>query len=173
MSLSDLAAVGSLVSGIAVLASLIFVGFQLWQNTQAVRAAASQAHAINFQQILTPVIEDGDVARLWRLGLGNIDSLTEDERVRFVILVSGLFRFYEAARLQWRYGQLHSEHWQNIETSVRDLASQPGIKAYWTIRRHWSSGEFRSWYESLPQTTTVHRLYEKPTETEQPTKTAP
>jgi anaerobic selenocysteine-containing dehydrogenase len=51
MSLTGLAAIGSFVSGIAVLASLIFVGFQLRQNTKAIRAEASQAHAQNWQQI--------------------------------------------------------------------------------------------------------------------------
>ena len=165
MSLSDLAAIGSFVSGFAVLASLIFVGVQLRQNTRAVRAASSQAHAINFQQILTPLIETADVARIWRLGLGNIDSLTDDERVRFVVLVGGVFRFFEASRLQWRHGQLDSEHWQNIDANVRDFSTQPGVREYWALRRHWASGEFRTWYESLPQTTATRDLYGKRTET--------
>jgi hypothetical protein len=45
MSLSDLAAIGSFVSGLAVLASLIFVGFQLRQNTQAVRRGVTGTYA--------------------------------------------------------------------------------------------------------------------------------
>ena len=171
MSLSDLAAIGSFVSGFAVLASLIFIGVQMRQNTQAVRAASSQAHAINFQHILTPLIETADVARIWRLGLGSIDSLTDDERVRFVVLVSGIFRFFEAARLQWRHGQLDSEHWQNIETNVRDFSTQPGVRVYWAMRRHWNSGEFRTWYESLPQPTAARDLYGKPAEIGKPVPT--
>src|SRR5476651_131803 len=101
MSLADLSSIGSFLSGVAVLASLIFVGFQLRQNTRAVRATASQAHASNLQQIVTPIVESGEVARLWRLGLSNFETLTDDERVRFVAYTSGLFRFYESARLQW------------------------------------------------------------------------
>ena len=150
MTLADLSSLGTFISGVAVLASLIFVGFQLRQNTQAVRATASQAHASNLQQIVTPVVENGEVARLWRLGLSDIESLTDDERVRFVAFTSGLFRFYESARLQWRHGQLDSEHWQNVALQAADFARQPGIKRFWEIRGHWHSREFQKWYESLP-----------------------
>ena len=104
MSLSDLAALGTLISGLAVLASLIFVGFQLKQNTAAVRAAASQSHSQNWQQITVPVVESGDFARIWRLGLDDIESLTNDERVRFYAFAGATLRFFEGARLQWRHG---------------------------------------------------------------------
>ena len=150
MTLADLSSLGSFISGIAVLASLIFVGFQLRQNTQAVRATASQAHASNLQQIVTLVVENGEVARLWRLGLLDIDSLTDDERVRFVAFLSGLFRFWESSRLQWRHGQLDNEHWENVAQQAIDFASQPGVKHFWEIRRHWHSAEFQKWYDLLP-----------------------
>jgi len=150
MNLSDLASIGSFVSGVAVLASLIFVGFQLRQNTQAVRAAASQAHSANWQQLIMTIIERADVARLMRLGLADINNLSDDDRVRFIALASGLFRFVEGARLQWRHGQLDKAHWQNAEINMIDFASQPGIRTYWALRRHWHSEEFQRWFEALP-----------------------
>ena len=160
MTLSDLASLGSFISGIAVLASLIFVGFQLRQNTQAVRATASQAHASNLQQIVTPIVENGEVARLWRLGLLDIKGLTDDERVRFVAFLSGLFRFWESSRLQWRHGQLDNEHWENVAQQAIDFASQPGVKHFWEIRRHWHSAEFQKWYASL-HGNMDHGIYER------------
>jgi hypothetical protein len=161
MSLSDLAAVGSFISGLAVLASLIFVGFQLKQNTEAVRAAASQAHSQNWQQITLPVVESGDFARVWRLGLDDVGCLTEDERVRFYAFAGAALRFFEGARLQWRHGQLDKEHWHNVEKTAIDFAATPGFKAYWAARRHWLSPEFQKWYESLSQER-AHNLYGKP-----------
>ncbi len=150
MSLSELSSIGSFVSGIGVLASLIFIGAQMLQNNRAIKAASSQAHAANFQQVLSVAIENGEVARLWRLGLADLSVLTDDERTRFLVLASSLFRFYEAARLQWRHGQLDKEHWENIIFQISDFGSQPGIRAYWTIRRDWHSTEFRQWFEALP-----------------------
>ena len=165
MTLSDLSSIGSFISGIAVLASLIFVGFQLRQNTQAVRATASQAHAANWQQIVEPVIENGDMARIWRAGLDDIDDLTDDERVRFIAHLSGCFRFFEGARLQWRHGQLDNEHWEYVETNVKEFIRLSGVKYYWAVRGHWHSKEFRQWLETLPQEVALHGLYELYTET--------
>lgn len=149
MSLSDLAAVGSFVSGIAVLASLIFVGFQLRQNTKAIRAEASQAHAQNWQQITMQIAGSADAARIWRLGLEDIGSLTDDERVQFYAFAGAMLRFFEGARLQWRHGQLDQEHWHNVENTATDFAAAPGFKAYWAARHHWLSPGFQAWYESL------------------------
>ena len=161
MSLSDLAAIGSFVSGIAVLGSLIFIGMQMRQNTQAMRAGASQANATTLQLILSDIIANADVARIWRQGLADLDSLEGDERVRMLMILGELFRYYEASRLQWRHGQLDIEHWQNVERQLRDIASQPGFRTFWKVRGHWHSDEFQKWFVSLNIRTSDHGLYEK------------
>lgn len=162
MSLSDLAALGSFISGVAVVATLIFLLLQTRQNTRAIRAAASQAHAANYQSLLASIIEDGEVARLWRVGLGDIEKLTDDEKARFIILSSGLFRFFEAARLQWRHGQLDAEHWYSIDTQIRDTIRNSGLQIYWSMRRHWHSPEFRAWVDTLPKENPERGIYETP-----------
>jgi len=45
MSLSDLAAIGSLISGVAVLISLIYLSQQIRQNTKHSRAIIQQGRA--------------------------------------------------------------------------------------------------------------------------------
>lgn len=162
MSLSDLAAIGSFVSGVAVVVTLIFLLLQMRQNTRAIRAAASQAHAANYQSLLASIIEDGELARLWRVGLGDIEKLNDDEKIRFISLSSGFFRFYDAARLQWRHGQLDAEHWYSIDTQIRDTIRNPGVQAYWSMRRHWHSPEFRGWVDSLPKDNLARGIYETP-----------
>lgn len=49
------------------------------------------------------VIESSDFARIWRLGLEDIDCLTDDERVRFYAFAGSTLRFFEGARVQWRH----------------------------------------------------------------------
>ena len=164
MTLSDLAALGSLISGIAVLVSLIFVAVQMRQNTLAVRAAASQAHAANFQQLLNPMIQDGDVARVWRTGFEQLSTLTDDERVRFFLILSGIFRFYEAAHHQWRDGQLDEGHWHQVHSQARDIIRYPGVQTYWKMRRHWHSREFCRWLDALPTGQAAGGLYDLPPE---------
>ena len=149
MSLEQAAFVSQIVSAVAVIASLIFVGFQLRQNTKSIKAATSQSHSAQYQQVISCIVMDGEVARLWRVGLNGLDGCNDDERVRFFGLVSILFRFYESSRTQWRHGQLDKEHWHTIEQQAISLRGQPGIETWWSSRRYWHSEDFRNWFENL------------------------
>jgi hypothetical protein len=149
MSLSDLAALGSFVSGIAVMVSLVFLGFQMRQNTKAVKASTSQAHSATYMETLAPLVNNAEMANVWRRGLDDFSSLSPDEEVRFLAFASSLFRYYDASRVQWRHGQLDNEHWHTITQQVVSLAHRPGIMAWWKLRRSWHSPDFQHWIESM------------------------
>ncbi len=151
MTLSELSDIGSLASGLGVIASLIFVGLQLRQNTKAVRAAASQAHVNTWHELSTAVIEHADFAQIWRLGLEDINALDANQRVRFYANASAIFRFVQGSWLQWRDGHLDDCHWEIAQSVVVLFASQPGMQSYWQMRRMNYSKAFRDWYEALPQ----------------------
>jgi hypothetical protein len=163
MTLQNWADLSQIIGAGAVVASLIFVGVQLRQNTKAVRAQTSQAHALGYQQIIAGIAENGEVANIWRRGLADHDSLNGDERARFLAFTSTLFRFYESSQVQMRRGMLDAEHWHTIEQQVSDLLTQPGIQAWWRLRRHWHSARFREWIETLPARTRAV-IYEEPQE---------
>ncbi len=162
MSLSDLSSIASIVSSVAVAITLLFLVFQMRQNTLAVKAAASQAYSTAYADLSNITVVNGDMARIWRLGNADMGQLNDDERVRYVSYLSTIFRFVESARLQWRHGQLDGEHWHALVSDFKDLTMQPGVKAYWALRRHWHTEEFRKWYELLPKSETVPALYGVP-----------
>jgi hypothetical protein len=159
MSLTDLASLGSFVSGVAVAVTLVFLVVQLRQNTRAVKGAASQAHSAAYQELSNIIVVNGDMARIWRVGNSDMAKLNDDERVRYIAYLSGIFRFMESARVQWQLGQLDREHWFELETEIKDFAMQPGVRSYWEIRRHWHAEEFRRFFDSLPKAGGVPNLY--------------
>lgn len=150
MSLEQASLVAEIISAIAIIGSLIFVGVQLRQATRAMRNSSSQAHSAVYSSVIAPIIENGEFAAIWRRGLADPTTLSDDEWVRVVACTSAQFRFFESSRVQWLKGQLDEEHWQNIEAQVRSFVTQPGIQAWWKVRRHWHSEAFREWIESLP-----------------------
>lgn len=150
MSLEHVFFLSQIVSAVAVVASLVFVGVQMRHAIEAVRGSASQAHSAIYYAINASIISNGELARIWRESLLDFDSQGPDAKVRFVALVSSIFRFYESSRAQWLRGQLDDEHWQMIERQAISFASQPGIKSWWKLRRQWHSAEFRTWFEALP-----------------------
>lgn len=149
MSLEQASLLAQIVSALAVVASLIFVGIQLRQATRAVRASTSQAHSALYHAIVVTIVENGEFARIWREALADFDSCSPDDRVRFVAQMSALFRYYESSRVQWLHGQLDPEHWFTIERQVMSLIPQPGTQSWWALRRHWHSDEFQRWFDSL------------------------
>ena len=151
MSLEQASFLAQIISAVAVVASLIFVGVQLGQANKVARAASSQAHSAMYHSLITSLINDDlGFATIWRKALADLDSLSEDELVRFFAFASAFFRFFEAARVQWLRGQLNDEHWHTIEQQAISLAVQPGIQSFWKVRRHWHCEAFRNWFEDLP-----------------------
>ena len=139
------------MSAIAVFASLIFVGVQIGHANKTARAASSQAHSAMYHSLIGSLINnDGGFATVWRKALTGLDNLTEDEEVRFFAFASALFRFFESSRVQWLRGQLDDEHWRSIEQQAMIASAQPGLKAFWGIRRNWHCDAFQQWFEALP-----------------------
>jgi hypothetical protein len=152
MSLEQLSFLAQIVSAVVVMASLLFVGFQLKHAAAAIRVSSSQMHSECYTDLAKCVIDNADFARIWRVGLAEPTALKEDEWVRFVAYVNALFRLYESSRLQWLNGRLDSEHWRTVEQQVADFWQMPGLQAAWKARGHGFSGEFRDWFDNyLPK----------------------
>jgi hypothetical protein len=151
MSLEQASFLAQILSAVAVFPSLVFVGVQLRRSNRTARATSSQAHSAMYHSLISSLINnDGGFATVWRKALVDLDSLTEDEEVRFFAFASALFRFFEASHVQWRRGQLDDEHWRSIEQQALIAAAQPGLRGFWAIRRNWHCEAFQLWFESLP-----------------------
>lgn len=151
MSLEQASFLAQILSAIAVFASLIFVGVQLRHANKTARATSSQAHSAMYHALITSLINnDLEFATIWRKALADLDTLSEDELVRFFAFASAMFRFFEASRVQWLRDQLDDEHWHTIEQQAISLAVQPGMQSFWAIRRHWHCAAFQEWFEALP-----------------------
>ena len=149
MTLEQASLVAQIVSAVAVIASLIFVGVQLRQASAAIRGASSEAHAALYTDLVHSIIDNADFARLWSVGLNDPKALLEDEWVRIVASSSALFRQYETSRVQWQKGRLDHEHWHTVEKQAANFRHMPGLKAAWKVRGHWYSPDFRDWFDSL------------------------
>ena len=149
MTLEQWSFVAQIISAVAVIASLIFVGFQLTRATAAIRASSSQAHSALYTDLVQSIIDNAEFARIWSLGLMKPDQLKEEEWVRFVAYASALFRLYESSRVQWLNGRLDAEHWHTIERQAADFGHLPGLQRAWKLRGNWYSEEFRDWFDGL------------------------
>ena len=132
MELQNIYFVSEIIAAFAVVASLIFVGVQLRQNTTAVRYDAGQRNASSFQTITMAVAANDDLLNAWRSG--NIKEETWDlEQSRLVFMLNAFLKVNEENYLQWLDGNLSDELWEAHRASmISGFVSQPAYEQYWS-----------------------------------------
>jgi hypothetical protein len=128
LPLQDLANIGEALGGLAVIASLIFLAFELRRTRAAFRDA-------QYKQEVQRVIDVGrqiaDNADVWLRGNRDYTSLAPEERVVFsTILYSQMVDFSEEWMLHQR-GVIDSELWQATNRNLRYYLSFPGAQQWW------------------------------------------
>ncbi len=102
-----------------VILSLIFVGYELRQNTAAVQAATLQALTDGAQQYLHLLASNPELAAI-RLKTRNSEELTDIEAERWRQLRRARWTRFQNAFSQFRRGTLDQEDWSYYEGFICD-----------------------------------------------------
>jgi hypothetical protein len=132
MSLEDLGNIGEFVAAVAVVISLIYLAFQIRQNTRSVRASThhATAHAAYGTQHL--IAESEAVARILRTGGREPQKLTGEERVRFDAIMRSFFMWYEDTYFQYRNSMIGRDVWEARQRSMMGHFRDAGISSWWS-----------------------------------------
>lgn len=149
MTLEELAYVSQIVGVVAVLASLIFVGLQIRQNTKAIKATSHHAITDSFNAINNLIVSDPKVARLWRLGMAGTEGLEEDERTSANFMLLAYMRIFETLHYQFSNGTLDKKLFDAELKTLKWSITQPGFLAWWPVNPISLSDEFRAFIEGL------------------------
>jgi hypothetical protein len=121
-SLNAWVSVAEIVSGVAVVVTLIFLIFGIRENTNVTRASAYQSSIdglISFESLIS---QDAELSEIWFTyiidGAEAVDGLQELQRRRLNLLITQLFRNYEKAYFAERYDLLGKSEWDRYERSV-------------------------------------------------------
>jgi hypothetical protein len=141
MSLSDLASVGSFVSGFAVLISLIYLALQVRQAKRNQQIAIRHSRVSRIVELHLALADPG-VAEAWLHGSGNPDELTQTELSQFTNLCRALFFHFEDSFYQREEGLLNDDAFETVVAGVRFSARSPGWRAAWRMARPNFGGRF-------------------------------
>jgi len=142
-----IAAVSEVIGAIAVVASLIFVGYQLRQNTRAMRLSSTNEVLSQFESIISDIAHDEQVATLLFKGVPDPDAIEGVDRYRFTLLCQGAYFYMAKAHYQYRSGTLELEMWEAIHRQMANFMNAPGMAWYW--KKHgWNfPREFKAYVE--------------------------
>jgi hypothetical protein len=146
MSLSDLASIGSFVSGLAVLASLIYLSLQIRQNTLTHRATAHIGRYA-FAREQTQMMMDPKTAALTLKAFQDLKNLSELEAYQFhnhtQTFIIGSEEMY------WLHGQgFLDDHAFDAQMSVLlQILGSPAGRASWEIGKAFMAPPFLNYVE--------------------------
>ncbi|HEX4881328.1 MAG TPA: hypothetical protein VFV18_03175 [Porticoccaceae bacterium] len=177
MSLEDIYFVSQIVSALALIVSLLFVGIQIRQNTLSTQTARHQSIVQAISDWSREVALNNDIANLMVRGSANFEQLDPVQRLQFALLHVALFRNYENIFYQHAQGAIDDHVWEGWAYRMRATFVLPGVRAWWTPQRDSYSDAFRDFLEANPLATTnapshlamqAHASKEKPADSSAP-----
>jgi hypothetical protein len=141
MSLSDLALLGTFVSGIAVLFSIAFLALQLRQgnvNQRALIQLERSARVIDGIYKRT----DPHLAGIVLRGNKGDTSLSLDEIDAYLQMTYAMFLVFENTYLQLGLGTVLPDQWETATARLRFLLPAPGRRIAWKKFRHMFGGDY-------------------------------
>ena len=137
MNWQAIGAIGELVGGLAVVLSLVYVGFQVRQNSRQIdqnsrQLEASMYHASGegFNRWWTLIVRDEAVAILWKRGLAG-EALSPTDSLRFNSMAMMLFTTLENNFHQLQLGSHRRNTLEISKSSWGRLLTSPGGSAWW------------------------------------------
>ncbi len=116
MKLEKWALIAEIVSGVAVVVTLIFLILGIRENTEVVRASAYASSIDGFNDFTNIIFSDPELVRLYDAFFNDgVSELSEPDTQRLQFMMNTLFRSYEKAYFSRQYGLLGEAEWERME----------------------------------------------------------
>ena len=148
MPLSDLAAIGSFVSGIAVVVSFIFLAFQIRQSNRNQKSLMQQGRTARNVEILLN-LTNPFMSETMLEANANIRTMDPKKIWAFYGLAAAVFWTYEDSYLQFKSGMLDEASWLSDVMTIRRLLASPGYRVAWKMAREGMAGGYRDYVDSV------------------------
>ena len=163
MALDEFANIAEISAAILVVASLVYVGRQLKQNTQSMRLETVQAISAEWNSWYDMITPNKELVDIYIRGVFEFDSLDKIERLQFTLMTTRIFRTFNEQFYLWREGMMEEIIWHSWVAQFNDAMKTPGWQEAWGRRRHWCDKGFQSVVDScITETKDVRPMYEPP-----------
>lgn len=148
MTLVDLSSIGSFVSGIAVLASLVYLSLQIRQNTKHSQALIQQGRAARISDTALRIAELRADDGLNGCFEGVPEASAKDVS-RFLNVARAVFISSEDSFLQAEEGLLGPTAYESYKASVRAGMGSNGVAAAWILTRDMYEPKYRAFMDEI------------------------
>jgi hypothetical protein len=155
VGLNELAQLGEFVGGIVVVVSLVYLAYQVRQNTNTLRTENYARVLVRMSTLQSRIASDAQLNHIFVVGAEDPARLTRSERIRFSWALYELFGAGEFMYHQSRENALPDAVWKRWEATICWWLSHPGIRAWWSARPSPLASDFEDFAEEIIRTNRV------------------
>ncbi len=154
MTLSDFAAIAGLISSVAVLVSLVYLGLQVRQADRNQQASIRQNRSSRVVEIVLSAT-DASIAEAVSKGLAGAQDMSGTQLVQFSSYCRGVFYAAEDDFYQHREGLLSDDAFASYLNGVKASFVSPGMRVAWMRQRNAYGKEFVAFMDKIVAETPV------------------
>lgn len=149
MTLAEISQISQTLGSAAVVVSLIFVGFQIRQNTKATRAASHHAVSEALNRVNLLWARNSEATRIWLSGMDDRCALPPEEQWRFDAMARAYMHVCETMHVQAGLGAGDFGIVSAEEDGIKTVFLAKGVRDWWTENPFGFSPQFRDYVETL------------------------
>lgn len=142
-------AVSQLVSSVAVVLSVLYLGIQVRRNTRVAKVAAQDSAASALRDVTKPFMENPELERVWRIGLEDLKALSAGDHARFFHATHQFLKAFETIHFHHVHGLMDDQLWEGWKNLLWHYIATPGIAHYWQLRHDVFSERFQDFLREL------------------------
>ena len=146
MTLSDLASIGTFVSAVAVVVSLVYLGSQIRQ-ARVHQQAAIRSERASRMAAMNIAAQEPSIAVAIAKGVTGSDDISGTQYAQFAHFCRASFYNAEDTYFQHKLGLISEEAFASFIASVQGAATAPGMRAAWKQFRGLFVSEFAEWMD--------------------------
>ena len=154
MSLTDLAAIASIISSVAVLATLVYLNIQTRQSDRNQRSMLIQARTANQVDAWLLTTEANLAAALVK-ARSDPANLSEVELYQYFAQQRAAWAWVQEAFFQHNAKLLDGPEFDGVVSGLKGTLTTPACRAFWAMNRRSFSANFVAFVDGLMKTVAV------------------
>ena len=147
--LSQLANIGELVGGIAVLITLIYLAVQIRQNTNTLKVTSFRNAKQEFNRLNMAIAQSAELTEIFDKAMHSFDTLSPQDQIRANWIWMSYTNIWETLFHEIKDSIGHEEIWRSEERNIKLVFKLGGYRHWWRENPLGGTSEFRLYMDNL------------------------
>ena len=159
MNWEAIGAIGEVLGATLVGATLIYLAYQLRQNTSALTSSTFQAVSSSMGSNMEFFASDPAISALLLKAQGGLSTMTAEERTRFGFVMMMAFRRIESVFVQRTLGFIDGQLTEGFDRSAISSIATGGARDWWKSSKSAFIGDFAQWVDAQLATNSIQPIH--------------